>query len=73
VVAILDRMRVKFDSYDVTADDSLRQGIKDFSDWPTIPQLFIGGEFVGGSDIILELFNSGELNVMIEVAVADAQ
>ncbi len=73
MVAILDRMRVKFDSYDVTADDSLRQGIKDFSDWPTIPQLFIGGEFVGGSDIILELFNSGELNVMIEVAVADAQ
>ena len=52
---------VKFQSYDVLADDSLRQGIKEFSNWPTIPQLYVQGEFVGGCDIVREMYLSGEL------------
>lgn len=51
----------KFESVDVLADPEIRQGIKDFSNWPTIPQLYIRGEFVGGSDIMFEMFQSGEL------------
>jgi monothiol glutaredoxin len=51
---------------DVLADDEVRQGIKDFSNWPTIPQLFVGGEFVGGSDILYEMYQSGELQSMLE-------
>ena len=52
---------VKYDSYDVLIDDDLRQGIKDFSNWPTIPQVFIAGEFVGGCDILLQMHQNGEL------------
>lgn len=52
---------VKHDAYDVLADDDLRQGIKDFSNWPTIPQIYIGGEFVGGCDILLQMHQNGEL------------
>lgn len=52
---------VKYDSYDVLLDDDLRQGIKDFSNWPTIPQVFISGEFVGGCDILLQMHQNGEL------------
>mmetsp|Transcript_53091 Transcript_53091/g.106467 ORF Transcript_53091/g.106467 Transcript_53091/m.106467 type:complete len:159 (+) Transcript_53091:47-523(+) len=67
---ILDKLSITYEAYDVLADDTLRQGIKDYSEWPTIPQLFLCGEFVGGSDIALELYKSGELLEMIEVAVA---
>jgi len=61
VVQILTHMGVKFKGIDVLADPSLRQGIKDFSSWPTIPQLYVKGEFVGGCDIVREMFESGEL------------
>ncbi len=61
VVQILTQMGVKFKGVDVLADPSIRQGIKDFSSWPTIPQLYVKGEFVGGCDIVREMFESGEL------------
>ena len=61
VVQILTQMGVKFKGIDVLADPALRQGIKDFSSWPTIPQLYVKGEFVGGCDIVREMFQSGEL------------
>jgi monothiol glutaredoxin len=61
VVQILDHLGVDFAGVNVLADDELRNGIKTFSDWPTIPQLYVKGEFVGGSDIIREMFQSGEL------------
>lgn len=61
VVQVLDHLEVDFVAVDVLADDDLRQGIKSFSDWPTIPQLYVKGEFVGGADIIREMFQSGEL------------
>jgi monothiol glutaredoxin len=61
VVQILTHLGVKFKGIDVLADPSIRQGIKDFSSWPTIPQLYVKGEFVGGCDIIREMFEAGEL------------
>ena len=61
VVQVLSHLGVKFKGIDVLQDPGLRQGIKDFSDWPTIPQLYVKGEFVGGCDIIREMFQSGEL------------
>jgi monothiol glutaredoxin len=60
-VAILNHLDVEFESVDVLQDQAVRQGIKAFSDWPTIPQLYVKGEFVGGSDIMMEMFESGEL------------
>jgi monothiol glutaredoxin len=60
-VAILNHLGTEFDSVDVLQDQGVRQGIKQFSDWPTIPQLYVGGEFVGGSDIMMEMYESGEL------------
>jgi monothiol glutaredoxin len=61
VVQILTHMGVKFKGIDVLSDPSIRQGVKDFSNWPTIPQLYVKGEFVGGCDIIREMFETGEL------------
>jgi monothiol glutaredoxin len=61
VVQILSELGVKFQSYDVLSDDGLRQGIKEFSNWPTVPQLYVQGEFVGGCDIVREMYLSGEL------------
>jgi monothiol glutaredoxin len=61
VVQVLSLLGVKFKSYDVLSDDELRQGIKEFSNWPTIPQLYVKGELVGGCDIVREMFESGEL------------
>jgi monothiol glutaredoxin len=61
VVQILDHLGVDFVGVDVLQDDALRDGIKSFTDWPTIPQLYVKGEFVGGADIIREMFQSGEL------------
>ena len=60
-VAILNHLGVEFESVDVLQDQEVRQGIKAFSDWPTIPQLYVGGEFIGGSDIMMEMYESGEL------------
>jgi len=60
-VQILDHLGVDFVGVDVLQDEELRQGIKVFSDWPTVPQLYVKGEFVGGSDIVREMFQSGEL------------
>lgn len=67
-VAILDHLNVPFESVDVLQDMEIRQGIKSFSDWPTIPQLYVKGEFVGGSDIMMEMFEAGELQQMITEA-----
>ncbi len=61
IVQILDYLGVDYGSENVLADPSIRQGIKDYSDWPTIPQLYVKGEFVGGCDIVREMFESGEL------------
>ena len=61
VVQILKHIGVGFQSYDVLQDENLREGIKSFSNWPTIPQLYVNNEFVGGCDIIREMFESGEL------------
>jgi len=61
VIQVLTHTGVKFKSVDVLTDPEIRQGIKDFSSWPTIPQLYVKGEFVGGCDIIREMFESGEL------------
>ncbi|MEO1014845.1 MAG: Grx4 family monothiol glutaredoxin [Pseudomonadota bacterium] len=61
VVQILNYLGVEFGSENVLADDDIRQGIKEFSDWPTIPQLYVKGEFVGGCDIVKEMFEKGEL------------
>lgn len=60
-VAILNHLGVAFESVDVLQDQGIRQGIKAYSDWPTIPQLYVKGEFVGGSDIMMEMYESGEL------------
>ncbi|WP_260482271.1 Grx4 family monothiol glutaredoxin [Sphingomicrobium flavum] len=64
-VAILDHVGTEFETVDVLQDQEIRQGIKEYSDWPTIPQLYIKGEFVGGSDIMMEMFESGELKQML--------
>jgi monothiol glutaredoxin len=63
-IAILERLGVEFESVDVLQDQGIRQGIKAYSDWPTIPQLYVNGEFVGGSDIMMEMYESGELAEM---------
>ena len=64
VAGVLNFMGVEFNDVNVLADDELRQGIKDFSDWPTVPQLYVKGEFVGGCDIITEMTLSGELDTL---------
>ena len=70
VVQIINTLGVPFETVDVLADPEIRQGIKEYSNWPTIPQIYIDGEFVGGSDIAIELYQSGELQQMVEVAMA---
>ena len=60
-IAILDHLGVEYESVDVLQDQEVRQGIKVFSDWPTIPQLYVKGEFIGGSDIMMEMYEAGEL------------
>ncbi|WP_069791948.1 Grx4 family monothiol glutaredoxin [Cyanobacterium sp. IPPAS B-1200] len=70
VVQILNTLGVPFETFDVLADYDIRQGIKEYSNWPTIPQVYVNGELVGGSDILIELYQSGELQQMIEVALA---
>ncbi|MEL6499821.1 MAG: Grx4 family monothiol glutaredoxin [Cyanobacteria bacterium J06607_15] len=70
VVQILNTLGVPYETVDILADPEVRQGIKEYSNWPTIPQIYLNGEFVGGSDIAIELYQSGELQQMVEVALA---
>ncbi len=70
VVQILNTLGVPYETVDVLSDNEIRLGIKEYSNWPTIPQIYINGEFVGGSDIAIELYQSGELQQMVEVALA---
>jgi monothiol glutaredoxin len=68
-IAILDHLGASYETVDVLQDPEIRTGIKEYSDWPTVPQLYVKGEFVGGSDIMMEMFESGELQQLIgEVA-----
>jgi monothiol glutaredoxin len=64
-IAILERLGVAYETVDVLQDQEIREGIKAYSDWPTIPQLYVKGEFVGGSDIMMEMFESGELGQLV--------
>lgn len=70
VVQILNTIGVPFQTFDVLSDYDIRQGIKEYSNWPTIPQVYVNGEFIGGSDILIEMYQTGELQQMIEVALA---
>jgi len=70
VVQILNVLGVPYETVDVLENEGIRQGIKEYSSWPTIPQVYINGEFVGGSDIMIELYQKGELQQMVEVALA---
>ena len=70
VVQILHSLGVAFETFDVLSDGEIRQGIKEYSEWPTIPQVYVNGEFIGGSDILIEMYNSGELREKIEEALA---
>ncbi|HYI42002.1 MAG TPA: Grx4 family monothiol glutaredoxin [Sphingomicrobium sp.] len=69
-IAILDHLGVPFETVDVLQDQEIRHGIKEYSDWPTIPQLYVNGEFVGGSDIMMEMFESGELQQLVGAPAA---
>ncbi|HXS50290.1 MAG TPA: Grx4 family monothiol glutaredoxin [Sphingomicrobium sp.] len=64
-IAILERLGASYETVDVLQDAEIRQAIKEYSDWPTIPQLYVKGEFVGGSDIMMEMFESGELQQLV--------
>ena len=70
VVQILHSLGVSFETFDVLSDPEIRQGIKEFSSWPTIPQVYVKGEFIGGSDILIEMYNAGELKEKLEIALA---
>jgi len=65
-IAILEHLGVEYATIDVLQDPEVRQGIKEFSDWPTIPQLYVKGEFVGGSDIMMEMYEAGELAELLD-------
>jgi monothiol glutaredoxin len=66
VVQVLSHVGVKYQSYNILEDDDLRQGLKEFSNWPTFPQLYVKGELVGGCDIVREMFQSGELETFLQ-------
>lgn len=70
VVQILNALGVPYETVDILEDYEVRQGIKEYSSWPTIPQVYVNGEFVGGSDVMIELYQKGELQQMVEVALA---
>ena len=71
VAMILQDHGKPFASFDVLSDPAIRQGVKEYANWPTIPQLYVGGEFIGGSDIVSEMFISGELQPMIDAALPE--
>jgi monothiol glutaredoxin len=70
VVQILNTLGVSYETVNILDDPELRQGIKEYSNWPTIPQVYVNGEFIGGSDVMIELYQNGELQQMVEVALA---
>ena len=70
VVQILNTLGVPFETVDILEDSAIRQGIKEYSNWPTIHQVYIDGQFVGGSDVLIEMYQKGELQQMVEVALA---
>lgn len=70
VVQVLNALGIPYETFDVLSDPEIRQGIKDYANWPTIPQVYLKGEFLGGSDILIEMYNSGELRETMEVALA---
>ena len=70
VVQILNSLGMSFDTFDVLSDMEIREGIKEYSNWPTIPQVYVKGEFIGGSDILIEMYNSGELKEKLDIALA---
>ncbi len=70
VVQILNTLGVPFETIDVLADPEIRQGIKEYSSWPTIPQVYVDGEFLGGSDTLIEMYNEGNLQETVQVALA---
>ena len=70
VVQILNSLGVEFNTFDVLSDFDIREGIKEYSDWPTIPQVYLKGEFLGGSDILIEMYNTGALKEKIEIELA---
>jgi monothiol glutaredoxin len=70
VVQILNTLGVPFETTNILEDNELRQGIKEYSNWPTIPQVYINGEFIGGSDILIGLYQKGELQELVQVALA---
>jgi monothiol glutaredoxin len=70
VVQILNALGMSFETFDVLSDTEIRQGIKDYSEWPTIPQVYVKGEFMGGSDILIEMYNNGELKEKLEIELA---
>ena len=70
VVQILNALGMSFETFDVLSDMDIRQGIKDYSEWPTIPQVYVKGEFMGGSDILIEMYNNGELKEKLEIELA---
>jgi monothiol glutaredoxin len=70
VVQILNILGVPFQTFDVLSDYEVRQGIKEYSNWPTIPQVYVNGEFIGGSDILIEMYQNGQLQEMLQVALA---
>ena len=70
VVQILNSLGMSFDTFDVLSDMEIREGIKEYSNWPTIPQVYVKGEFIGGSDILISMYNSGELKEKLEIALA---
>ena len=70
VVQIINTLAVPYETFDILEDQEVRQGIMEYSNWPTIPQVYINGEFIGGSDIMIELYQKGELQQMVEVAMA---
>ena len=70
VVQILNALGMSFETFDVLSDMEIRQGIKDYSEWPTIPQVYVKGQFMGGSDILIEMYNSGELKEKLEIELA---
>lgn len=73
-IAILDHLNVDYHSVDVLQDMEIRSGIKEYSDWPTIPQLYVKGEFLGGSDIMMEMYEAGELQTLVaEQGLAKAE
>ncbi len=70
VVQILNILGVPYETFDILSNEEIRQGIKEYSSWPTIPQVYIKGEFIGGSDVMAELYQKGEIQQIVEVALA---